>query len=376
MPLSARRQIVYCRRGKGVNRHGEFDKFVPILCGLGVLSGGCVLTPAADPGGYWIAARYDVEPRLNAGVLSDNEDVIRHDLKAIADLGLGGVVLCHVEDGNRGRLLELADEVRLRAAIPDRRFDRFVVTGGLPAQCRDANELVRDVSDETVRHPAFHGYVVEGGRGSAARERSRMLRAKLDRQGVPSVSLGDRDDAPLAVIDAGVVREGPPGMAIERLLAKYHAALCAGQTGGVIVDRFMRLPGDPPGLASADEPLLPAHSSAIRALTQRARNWGPRLSGLPASSLTPTTDSSWLSVTALGRGTRRYVLVFNTSTDQFAREEILLPALILDQAVLRVVEVPPSMDRGAGRVIHSRSGELTLPIELRPGDAALYEIIW
>jgi hypothetical protein len=306
--------------------------------------------------------------------LSGNNGVISNDFKAIAGLGFSSVVLNHVEDGDRRTLLELADEVGLKAAIPDRRFDRFVVTGGLPPQCRDENDLFREAPDGIVHHSAFHGYVVEGGRGSAARERSRKLRAQLVRNGTSCISLGDNDDAPMAVIDARVVREGPPGTALERLLAKYHAALCAGQTGGVIVDRFMRLPGDPPGLTSPDEPLLPAHSSAIAALIQRARCWGLRLTALPASPLISATDSSWLTVTAFGRGSRRYVLVFNTSEERFAREEVRLPALILNQAVLRAVEVPPSTDLGAGRVIHAQRGQLILSIELRPGDAALFEV--
>jgi len=384
-----------CVTDPGVNRRGKFDLFFSVMCCLGLFSGGCAIAPAARPARYWIAARYDVEPKLSEGGLSGNNGVISNDFKAIAGLGFSSVVLNHVEDGDRRRLLELADEVGLKAAIPDRRFDRFVVTGGLPPQCRDENpgapglREARHVAEgirsspncsravrltDIVRHSAFHGYVVEGGRGSAARERSRKLCAQLVRNGTPCISLGDNDDTPLAIIDARAVREGPPGTALERLLAKYHAALCAGQTGGVIVDRFMRLPGDPPGLTSPDEPLLPAHSSAIAALIQRARCWGPRLSALSASSLISATDSSWLTVTAFGRGARRYVLVFNTSEERFAREEVRLPALILDQAVLRAVEVPPSTDLGAGRVIHAQRGQLILSIELRPGDAALFEV--
>jgi len=391
MSLTTQRREEYRQSRNDVNRHGKFALFFAILWGPVLLSGGCANTPEARPDRYWIAARYDVEPRLIGGDLAHNANVIGEDFKAIADLGFSGVVLRHVEDGDRGALLALADEVGLKAAIPDRRFDRFVITGGLPPQCRDEKDLLREAVrirsspncssadrrirlTESVHHSAFQGYVVESGRGSAARERSRRLRAQLVRHGVPSISLGDHDDAPWAVIDARAVRDGPPGTAVERLLAEYHAALCAGQTGGVIVDRFMRLPGDPPGLISPDEPPLPAYSSAIAALILRARCWGPRLSALPARSLLPATDSSWLAATTFGRGARRYVLIFNTSTERFAREEVRLPELVLDQAVLRAVEVPPSTDRGAGRVIHAQRGQLTLPTELRPGDAQLFEI--
>ncbi len=372
--LTAQRRLEYRRSHNGVNRREEIDQFFLVMSCLGLLLSGCAITPTAGPARYCIAARYDVEPRLWETHDSLNDGLISNDFKAIAGLGFDGVVLHHVGDGDRRILLELADEVGLKAAIPDRRFDRFVVTGGLPPQCRDESDLLPETPDDIVHHSAFHGYVVESGRGSAARERSRRLCALLVRHGTSCISLGDNDDTPLAVIDARAVREGPPGTALERLLAKYHAALCAGQTGGVIVDRFMRLPGDPPGLTSPDDPLLPAHSSAIAALIQRARCWGPKLSALPVSLLIPATDSSPLTVAMFGQAARRYILVFNTSEERFARQEVRLPASILDRAVLRVVEVPPSTDRGAGRVIHAQRSQLILPIELRPGDAALFEV--
>ena len=379
--LTTQQRVAYRRLREGVNSRGQFAarsiirlRWTVLLDALCLFSSGCAITPVVKPATYWIAARYDVEPRLIGSDFTRDDGVIGKDLKAIAGLGFSDVVLHHVEDRERRTLLELADAAGLEAAIPHRGFDRFVVTGELPPQCRDEHDLLRETPDDIIHHSAFHGYVVEGGRGSAARERSRKLCAQLVRKGTLCISLGDYDDNSMAVIDARTVRDGPPGTALERLLAKYHAALCAGQTGGVIVDRFMRLPGDPPGLTSPDEPLPPAHSSAIAALIQRARCWGPKLSALPASPLVSATDSSWLTVTAFGRGARRYVLVFNTSTERFAREEVRLPAMVLGQAVLRAVEVPPSMDRGAGRVIQSQHGQLPLPVELRPGDAALFEV--
>lgn len=362
---------------KQLRRHlfGDAPGFLPFLWGVGLLCGGCASIPEAGRTDFWIAARYDVEPKLIEGGLSPNENAIRNDFKAIAELGFGGVVLHHVEDGDRRTLLDLAAEAGLKAAVPDRKFDRFVVTGRLPPSCREEDDLFREAPDEVIRHPAFNGYVVEDGRGPAARERSRKLRAQLTRRGAIGSLPGVYDDAPPAIIHAEAVRQDPPGTAIERLLAEYHTALSEGRTGGVIVDRFARLPGDPPGLTSPDDPLLPAYSSAVAALIQRARCWGPRLNGLPAAALDiEETKSSSLAVTALSRDARRYLLLFNTSKDRFARSEVRLPATILDRTVLRAVEVPPSTDRGAGRVIHSQHGQLIFPIELRPGDAMLFEL--
>ena len=284
-------------------------------------------------------------------------------------------MLFHAEGRDRGALLDLAGEVGLRAAVPDRTFERFVVTGEWPTGCRSVGDLTSNPPDPIVHHPAFHSYVVECGRGRSARERSRRLRLELFRKGTPYLSLEGEEETRPAVIDSRTVREGPPGAAIERLLTQYHEALCAGQTGGVIVDRFMRVPGDPPGLTSPDDPLLPAHTAAIAELVQRARCWGPRLRGLSAAPLDAVaTGSSRLTSTAFGHGARRHVLVFNRSADRFAREEVRLPASVLGASVQRAVEVPPSSARGAGRVVQAQRGQLTLPVELRPGDATLFEV--
>ena len=40
----------------------------------------------------------------------------------------------------------------------------------------------------------------------------------------------------------------------------------------------------------------------------------------------------------------------------------------------RAVEVPATADKVAGQVFAARNGEITLDVNLRPGDAALYEL--
>ena len=375
MSLTAPLGVLYPRSWQDVKRHGTFGRVSAVVCGIGLLAGGCANAPKARSTDYLIALRYDVEPRLIGGNLSQKVSAVRSDFKTVSDLGFNGVVLFHAEDRDRGALLDLAGEVGLRAAVPDRRFERFVVTGEWPTGCRSVGDLTSNPPDPIVHHPAFHSYVVECGRGRSARERSRRLRLELLRKGTPYLSLEGEEETRPAVIDSRTVRDGPPGAAIERLLTQYHEALCAGQTGGVIVDRFMRVPGDPPGLTSPDDPLLPAHTAAIAELVQRARCWGPRLRGLSAAPLdAAATGSSRLTTTVFGHGARRHVLVFNRSADRFAREEVRLPASVLGASVQRAVEVPPSSARGAGRVVQAQRGQLTLPVELRPGDAALFEV--
>ncbi len=359
-----------------------------LVIGQGLLMSGCASSPQRYPASHWIAVRYDVEPRT-MGDFSSRAGIIQADFIQIAQLGFSGVILCHMEDGDHWTVLDLAAEAGLKAVIPDRTFDRFVGTGVLPTQCGNENELIRERLGPITDHAAFQGYALDHGRGSAAQDRARRVRLQLAGRGITCVSSNpfdailsskeraatkNDDDAPFAIIDARMVREGPPGAAVERLLAAYHAALCSGRTGGVMVDRYFRLPGEPPDLASQDEPLLPAHRSAISALVERARCWGPLLSDLHASSLASATDVSPAAITAFGRGFRRYVLIFNTSTDQFLREEIPLPPLVFDESAIRAVEVPPETGRGAGRVIHAGKGQLVIPIELRPSDAAMFEV--
>ena len=162
---------------------------------------------------------------------------------------------------------------------------------------------------------------------------------------------------------------------VERLLADFHAGLIGGHMAGLVVDRYRRPIGDPPALVTSDDPPSPAHAAAVKKLLTRAKHWGPRLCRLVPEPMTACDlDADGVTVTALIGGPRRYVLVFNPSLEHYGRGEVRLPASIGGAPAARAVGVPASATVAAGGVFNVRQGRITIPVMLRPGDAALYEI--
>ncbi len=381
-------------RGPCPHGRGRFCYTLLAIC-LGYAGYGCAPAPPRLATPYLIATRYDVEPCLVGLDRASAHREIRRGFQTLAELGFDGVILCHVEDSERLALLDLAHETGLRAGVPDRGLEYFVLTGALPPGARRPADLTQRLDKGVVRHPAYAALTIGGGRSRrAARRRGTVCELLRDRnlpclpiegpdnnhreKGDGQAARGDRgqnDANRLVTIDAGAVLLGGHASALERLLAQYHSGLSSGRTGGLMLDRFRGPGGKPNGLSSPDEPLTPAQLAAIEALNDRARHWGPRLRALAARPIKNTkTDSLNVELTVLSRETRRYVLVFNPSPERYARGEVVLPGSIDGVAAARAVEVPPSANQSAGRVVDAWRGQLVLPIALRPGDAALFEI--
>lgn len=352
---------------------------VALGLGLALATGGCatVTPPPASP--YLIAVRYDVEPRFVSSEHPAAVSTIRRDFHAIAELGFNGVVFRHVEDTDRLTMLDIARGTGLKAFMPDRRFERYVLTGLLPAGRTDVPELVRTLPRKLTDHSALDAFVVSAGRGPDGTRRAVILAASLGVQRLRCVLLEKNsrpaDTEGLAMIDAAVVDADREGSLLQRLLAQFHAGLGDGFTSGLVVDRFRPLPGYRSVMAPPGEPFTPAQAAAIDALVARARHWGPRLCGFAAQPVVSAAiEEAHVQITALIRDRRRYVLISNSGDDVYARGEVVLPELIGGAPVARAVEVLPSTDRRAGRVVDAQRGRVTLSVSLRPGDAALFEI--
>ncbi len=333
--------------------------------------------PPATP--YLIAVRYDVEPRFVGSEHPAAVSTIRRDFQAIAELGFNGVVFRHVEDADRLAMLDIARGTGLKAFIPDRHFERYVSTGLLPAGCADVPELVRTLPRKLTDHSALKALAVSAGNGTDATRRAATLAASLRVQRLRCVLLGRNsppaDTEGLAMIDAAVLDADREGSLLQRLLAQFHAGLSDGFTRGLVVDRFGPLPGSRSVMAPPGEPFSPAQAAAIDALVARARQWGPRLCRFAAQPVVSAAiEEAHVQITALIRDRRRYVLVSNAGDDVYARGEVVLPELIGGAPADRAVEVLPSTDRIAGRVVDAQRGRVTLSVSLRPGDAALFEI--
>ena len=172
----------------------------------------------------------------------------------------------------------------------------------------------------------------------------------------------------------------------QQALSLYHARLGAGWTGGLVVDRFRGPPGSAMGVVADDGHIEPALAAALQSLTQRAARWGPRLQGATARPVTlpstpPTAGTASangqgqaLALVELQRGPRRFLLVHNRSQAAHVRQRLAVPVEALGTPMQRVVEVPASSAEVAGWVVRARDGWLRLNVDLRPGDAVLFEV--
>jgi hypothetical protein len=321
----------------------------------------------------------DVEPLFVGQPERVALDTINRDFQAIARLGFDGVMLRHVDRREQRKLLDTAHGCGLRVALADRGIQHFARTGSLPDGAADHRDLSRRISGEVVSHPALASFVVEVGDSPRATGRGETLCEALGEGGSPCVLVVGEDvqtNADSVIrIDTGVTGLGSDVSPLELWLAQYHRGLAAGRTAGVVFDRYRRLPGDGSGVAASGDPSSPARTAAVNALATRAKLWGPRLQDLkPAQIRGGSVKGRDLGVTAFTRGRRRYVLVFNQSPESYTRDQVVLPESIGGVAVTRAVEVPPSRAKTAGRVIQPTAGRVMLPVALRPGDAALFEL--
>ena len=113
--------------------------------------------------------------------------------------------------------------------------------------------------------------------------------------------------------------------------------------------------------------------AAVRQSVDRLRAWAPKLMGLDRRT-EEFGEAGGGRLTVFSGEKRRFVLVSNRSSDSYLRAEVRLPGRIDDRPVHRAVEVPPSPHPVPGRVFENRGGLVKVHVELRPRDAALFEI--
>jgi hypothetical protein len=163
--------------------------------------------------------------------------------------------------------------------------------------------------------------------------------------------------------------------AASRWLRQYHEGLAAGLTGGLIVEGFRVVPGRWRGLIERQERLAMDRATALRRITTRAQHWGPLLRRLRPTDVQPLGPVSDTLKVVLFSGTkRRFVLLLNSSDTRFIRGVVDLPSELDSKPINRAVLVPPDPNEIAGQVVQPRTQRLTLRMDLRPGDAALWEL--
>lgn len=328
---------------------------------------------------YLMALRYDVEPEFVRQGPSATRDSMRSDFKRAAGLGFDAVVLRHLDAGDQPAVLNLAVSHRLTPVIPSRAVQHHIRTGAWPAGTPNATALVDRYLAHSSSAARAYPRLLDGSHDEASDARAKKLLAAARQLGVRCLAIGDSGMAggpdSLAVVTTTGDATQVDGSPMEQWLAQYHRELLLGKTGGIVVDRYRRLPGDPPGLASDGRPMPTAQAAALRALVTRVRRWAPHIQRTTVQPVDAVVSANAdIRVVCLERGKRRHLLIFNPSGDQYARGDVSLPESIGGSALIRAVEVPSSETAPAGLVLFPVRGRIVVNVVLRPGDAVLFEL--
>jgi hypothetical protein len=324
-----------------------------------------------------------------------NLEVVGRDFVNIKKMKIDVVLIDDLQPADLGAILELAAEHELKLVLPD----------------AAAIHRVRGIASatNTASHPPnspvvvgyYLGHVVDDvtfgrARSEAARIRTMRPNAKtfvrMDASAITSARVAALDHVIAHVPrDATTAEQSSSAGAFQTLrfrrdgrhddatirswLLRYHRGLARGRTAGLMIDGFRSLPGDDAGLVHEEAPLSPECITMVQRIATRAKRWGRVLADLSPVTVAPLDDSlANVDVAMLASGARRCILITNPSTSDFTRGEVSLPIELHGAPVVRAVEVPPESATVLGDVIRARSDRLVIPVELAPGDAALYEL--
>lgn len=376
--------------------------FLCMLAALGVLAGGCTTPPRATTRAeYVLAARYELGGHRPA---ADHGVKLQRDLQMYKSLGFNSILFDYVDDSQRTRLLDAASQIGLRAYLTDRDLHYYLLTGKLRGAA-SLESLIAERIQPLSRHSAFAGVAILSG---YPKERASAVFAALEAAGIKCLVPGQggyasNRGAVVSWLDTNEVSHSNVSQ-IERLLLELNGEIYSGWNDGLVIDfapdpRLATSSSTPPEndrregqdlplpLPPDDEsePLAretPSQASttrsrvfAVESLLSRARLWGARLQGFDRQLIRPDglrRDSAVLTA-VFERDARRYLFLFNQSS-QPVRGPIRLPAMLGSRPVLRAVGIPATADRIAGDVFEVRGPELAVNVNLRPGDAALFEL--
>ncbi len=390
-------------------QHG-WRVYVPALepvkrCGAGVgvvlllvTLAGC----AAPPGGptarpYPVGVAYNLDLATTAAP-SASPAAMAADFAQIGQLGFDTVVAPQILGAGWKEAVRAAGQEGLALAGPPREVLYYLRSGRLPNGCRDVAELAARNSPSELPKIVLLGDVVDAATAERAKGLAGAYR-ELPNPPVTLALLAGPDVEPSMVQPAvGLAAcfpewagRGPAGAAMRldcllhrnetiprasaRWLKQYHAGLAAGLTGGVIVESPSVVPGQWRGQVVGPDRSGRVRGQVLRQIAARASRWGSRLRRVAPRDirpLGPVSDS--LRVVLFSGDKRRFVMLFNTSTERFVRGSVDLPAALGSRPVRRAVRVPDGPYEPVGEIAEPHTGGLSLDMDLAPGDAALWEL--
>lgn len=352
------------------------------LLALFVVVGGCATTPKLNSTAQpevtlpITAVRYDAGATGGAGTMETSGAQARRDWSALRQAGFQELVIHPVSAAHLHELAGVAREVGLTPVLVDRDIDIFVRTGALPMGCNDLSELI---ARAVVRIGSSSGRrltACRSPRTPQGKSRAREVAAALRANGVLLMPVGNEpvgwEGPAVAVIGSSLCDEtSEDDSYVERWLGEYHRAIAGGLTEGILFDagRALATSLSEPGAGKGA-----AERAGLAALMDRVRSWGPLLLGCAVKEVRGMTDApTGVRVVLLTGSRRRAVFVWNASPYSISRGDVTVPVAALSGGIGRLVQWPAEPGFPAGRVVDARDGVLRIPVELRAGDADLYE---
>lgn len=399
-----------------------------VVGGLAVLSG-CDLPvgPARDGQrhGYPVVAWYNVGGRL-PGSDAQARNVMTSDFAHIRSLGFNTIVVDAVGDDRRTLLLDAAEKQSLGVILLQAETMAYVRQGSADdAALREFKASVRKNVEAVARRPALYMYYVYdaptrdvGNRLAVATKLYKSLDpahgvfvrlsrdpAALVKQADLPVVLWDNfpitvDAAPGTLMNrrypvpathaealAEIYTETPgrqhwvmiqavgiPGQLRMPTPAEwdlmYMTALAAGYVDGVVFYRYHADEEPDTGLSLPNHSMPPERARAVRRITKRAMTWGPALQGTSPSFESVRIERGRLRAALLSGPKRQFLLVFNPDVETFGQDTVFVPATVQGRRIARAV----NLDDPKRYLPQAATGEIPVPLRLRPGDGRLLEL--
>lgn len=310
-------------------------------------------------------------------------ETILEDLKTAANAGFSQVVIDPPNSESCLYWLESAKRVGLKILFTDPSLNHYVRLGVKPKGVNDLKQLVGRLPAEITTHTAFGGWFLDACCSDATTQRTQEVARKLFHHSLQSALVGSQQRLAEVHLDHPMPLEIYPRSAdaqpaamspLARWLASYHAELAQGRTGGVIL---IRQPMPTPRLDTSAEAItnFAARATARRMLLERISRWGRRLLDFTAKPMEGLSSGcTQLKASLLSRGRRQYLFLYNADQSRYCRSQVswLIPQEEIN--LKRAVEIPATPGRSAGRVITATRSGFSIGVNLRPGDASLFEL--
>ncbi|MEE9295228.1 MAG: hypothetical protein V3W34_09760 [Phycisphaerae bacterium] len=336
--------------------------------------------------------------RVDTGLAATSETAMQEladDLGRVHALGFNSVLVCPDDQVHSPLIRRAAQEQGLVTIAPDPLVQAYVAMGRFPSSSWSLEALAAYMGRSKAR--VFDlGTIFD--EPSARRVRA-LAKLHHRRRAQPLTFASIRDSGRVLPEDLGVTfyaaapfsaarpSDQTPGRVatirvlqplnhldadVGEWLGAYHRALANGCTDGVVFDAFRSPAADWEGIVGSSGQVSPKRASAVKRITERARQWGLKLRGSTARPIPLDSSGPSLAVVRFSLPKRRYLMLWNQSSTRFVRKPLTVPCRF--GPARRLVGVPVDERTIVGEVFMVRRGRVTLKTDLAPGDAVLYEV--